>query len=96
MDGRRPGGRRPAFYAYCYPKPDGFEDADLGPDAWWSEEAGEFVLPYDAVRAAPGPEARLLAFLDAAYEAGASLGGWDRDALECGRGRPGVVRPVGG
>ena len=83
-----------AFYAYCYPKPDGFEAADLGPDAWWSDEAGEFVLPYEAVRRADDPEARLLAFLDAAYDAGANLGRWDRDALDCARGEPGVVRPI--
>ena len=90
------GGPHPdaAFYAYAYPKPDGFEDADLGPDASWSEAAGEFVLPYDAVRRADDPDARLLAFLDAAYDAAAGLGGWDREAVDCPRGRPGMVRPL--
>ena len=84
-----------AFYAYAYPKPDGYEAAEMEPDAWWSDEAGEWVLPYDAVREADDPEARLTAFLDAAYEAAAGLGGWDREALDCSPGRPGVVRPVG-
>ena len=83
-----------AFYAYAYPKPEGFEGADLGQDAFWSEEAGEFVLPYEAVRRSGDPDARLLAFLDVAYDAAADLGGWDRKALDCARGRPGVVRPV--
>ena len=83
-----------AFYAYAYPKPDGFEAADLGEAAFWSEDAGEFVLPYEAVRQADDPAARLTAFLDAAYEAAAGRAGWDRGALDCPHGRPGVVRPL--
>ena len=83
-----------AFYAYAYPGPGGFEEADLGADVRWSEEAGEFVLPYEAVRQADDPAARLTAFLDDAYEAAARLASWDRDALECVRGAPGRVRPL--
>ena len=55
---------------------------------------GEFVLDYDAVRAAADPDAALLAFLDSTYEAAADLGNWDRAALECARGVPGVPREV--
>ena len=40
------------------------------------------VRPYDAFRTARDPRAALLAFLESAYEAGASLGGWDRADLE--------------
>ena len=83
-----------AFYAYAYPKPEGFEEANLGEDAFWSEDAGEFVLPYEAVRQADDPAARLTRFLDEAYVAAADLAGWDREALDCPHGRPGVVRPV--
>jgi hypothetical protein len=39
------------------------------------------LLPYDAVREADDPRATLLAFLQSAYEAGASAAGWDRGEL---------------
>jgi hypothetical protein len=69
---------RPAFYAYAYPKPDGIEDATLDvPGAHWDTELGEFILEYDDVRSADRPEARLRAFLDAAYEACAQRAHWD-------------------
>jgi hypothetical protein len=43
---------------------------------------GEFVLPYEAVRTAPDPEATILDFLQSTYEAAANTAGWDRKALE--------------
>jgi hypothetical protein len=73
----------PAFYAYAYPEPAGFKDARVRPAAARYEASlGEFVLPYEAVRAAPDPEAALLEFLHDTYDAAADLGRWDRDALE--------------
>jgi hypothetical protein len=45
-------------------------------------EPSEFMLPYEAVRQAADPDAVLLAFLRSTYEAAASLGNWDRAALE--------------
>ena len=42
----------PAFFAYMYPKPDGIESAPL-----WNDELGEFLLPYDDVRAVRRPAA---------------------------------------
>jgi hypothetical protein len=39
-------------------------------------------LPYEAVRSSADPEAALLAFAQSAYDAGATLAGWDRAALE--------------
>ena len=61
----------PAFYAYTTPRPDGIEAAPVEPDeAAWSEEMGEFLLPYDAVRTAVDRRGALLAFLDSAYLAG--------------------------
>ncbi len=87
----------PTFYAYAYPTPDGFADADPGvADASYNHELGEFVLPYEAVRTASDPEAVLMQFLQATYEAAANLAQWDRDALECGFGVPGVPRRVAG
>jgi len=51
-------------------------------------------LPYDAVRTAAEPEQALLEFLQSTYEAAANAAKWDRDALECPLGRPGVVREI--
>jgi len=72
-----------AFYAYAYPEPEGFAAAAVRPGAaYFSEALREFVLPYEAVRAAADPDATLLEFLQTTYEAAATLGGWDREALE--------------
>jgi hypothetical protein len=85
----------PAFYSYAYPEPAGFRAAVVSPaGAFFHEGLGEFILPYEAVRGAADPDAALLAFLQSTYAAAADLGGWDRAALECDLGRPGVVRPV--
>ncbi|MEO1060526.1 MAG: DUF5996 family protein [Actinomycetota bacterium] len=74
----------PIFYAYAYPTPEGFAEAAVAPDeAFWLEALGEFALPYDAVRAAPDPDAALLAFFESTHAAAADLAGWDRRALEC-------------
>jgi hypothetical protein len=65
------------------------------PDAaFFSEALGEFILPYDAVRTAAMPDQALLAFLQSTYEAAADAAKWDRDALECTPGQPGVVREI--
>lgn len=85
----------PAFYSYAYPGPDGFAAARVRPDeAFFSSDLGEFILPYDAVRSAPQPDAALLAFLQSTYEAAADLANWDRAALECEAGRPGRPRQM--
>jgi hypothetical protein len=85
----------PAFYSYAYPEPAGFRTAPLRPDAaFFSDTLGEFILPYDAVRTAVQPDQALLEFLQSTYEAAANAAKWDRDALECPLGRPGVVRKI--
>jgi hypothetical protein len=85
----------PAFYSYAYPEPAGFRTTRVRPDAaFFSEALGEFVLPYDAVRTAAQPDNALLEFLQSTYEAAANSAKWDRDALECAPGQPGVVRQV--
>ena len=85
----------PAFYSYSYPEPAGFRAVKVRPDAaFFSEALGEFILPYDAVRTAAAPDQVLLEFLQSTYEAAANAAKWDRDALECAPGQPGVVRQV--
>ncbi|HEX8511581.1 MAG TPA: DUF5996 family protein [Allosphingosinicella sp.] len=83
------GGGDPFFYSYAYPSPEGFAQAPLRPAAARFDEAlGEFVLPYAEVRT----DADLLLFLESTYGAAADLAGWDRPALECDPGLPGVPR----
>jgi hypothetical protein len=85
----------PAFYAYAYPEPAGFRTAQVRPSAaFFSEALGEFILPYDAMRTAADPDQALLEFLQSTYDAAANAAKWDRDALECPLGQPGVVRKV--
>ena len=84
-----------SFYSYAYPAPEGFAAAEARPAAaYWEPALGEFLLPYEAVRTAADPDAALLTFLRSTYAAAADLGGWDRAALECDEGEPGVVRRV--
>ena len=74
---------RPAFYAYAYPEPQGFKDYPIKPaEAFYHTQMKEFLLPYDAVRAAKAPDQMLLEFLQTTYEAAATLGNWDRRGLE--------------
>jgi len=73
----------PAFYAYAVPEPAGFKETPIRPDgAYYHRDLGEFILPYEAVRAADSPEKAIQAFVDSTYESGATLAGWDRAALE--------------
>ncbi len=90
-----PGLDYPVFYSYAYPAPDGFADAKVSPpQAFYSREFGEFIFPYEAMRTAPDPDSALLAFLQSSYEAAASLGRWDRKALE--RPQGGLGKPPSG
>src|SRR5215813_4314219 len=57
-----------AFYSYAYAEPKGFRDAPVRPEAArFDGGLGEFVLPYEAVRASPDPDQALLAFLQSTY-----------------------------
>jgi hypothetical protein len=85
----------PAFYSYAYPMPEGFRSAPVRPEAaFFSQDLREFVLPYDAVRTAASPDTTLQDFLQSTYEAAADAGKWDRAALECAPGIPGVPRAI--
>ena len=78
-----PGGEsfpQPAFYSYCYPTPSDFGAQQVLPDqAFYSDEMGEFFLPYQAVQESSDPEATLMQFLTSTYQAAARTGGWDPD-----------------
>ena len=85
----------PAFYSYAYPAPEEFASQRAEPaEAFFDRGAGEFILPYGAVREATDPDRCLMSFLESTYEAAARLGDWDRAALECPRGRARTPRPI--
>jgi hypothetical protein len=68
-----------AFYGYIYPQPAGCSTMPIAPEqAAWSDALGEWILPYEAVRASADPEALLRAFLDAIYGVCGTGAGWDR------------------
>jgi hypothetical protein len=76
----------PVFYAYAAPEPNGLKDAQVRPAAaYYHRDLGEFILPYEAVRTASDPDRLLREFVDSTYEQAATLGGWDRPALEKAR-----------
>jgi hypothetical protein len=84
-----------AFYSYAYPEPKGYRETTVQPsEAFFDTKLGEFLLPYASMRVAKDPAAVLLAFLQSTYEAAANAAGWDRAALECSLGLPGVPRQV--
>ena len=84
-----------AFYSYAYPVPEGFAEQSISPaTAFFSQDAGEFILPYEVVRTANDPDATLLEFLTSTYEAAATTAKWDRSVLECAIGEPRIVRKV--
>jgi hypothetical protein len=77
------GGKEGAFYSYSYPEPAGYRDAPVGPTgAYYSDELGEFLLPYETIRTSADPGLLLLEFLQTTYEAAANAAHWDRESLE--------------
>lgn len=83
-----------SFYSYAYPEPPGYRDAPAGPaGATWDDALGEFVLPYEALRAAADPDATLMEFLQATYDAAADAADWDRGALKRTAGPDGEAAP---
>ena len=73
----------PVFYAYAAPEPAGFKELRARPNAaFYHQELGEFLLPYEAVRLATSPEEAIETFVESTYDRAATLAGWDREALE--------------
>lgn len=68
----------PAFYSYCYPTPADFGKQSVEPpEAFYSNEMGEFFLLYENVQRSENPEGMLLQFLKSTYKAAAVTGNWD-------------------
>ncbi|MCC6610048.1 MAG: hypothetical protein IT515_10305 [Burkholderiales bacterium] len=70
------------YYSYAVPPPPGFDRQRLSPSAArYDQTFNEFVLPYDDVRRSPDPAAAILSFAQSAYDAAATLAGWDQASL---------------
>ncbi len=75
--------QEPAFYAYAVPEPSGLKASAVCPDAaYYHQELGEFILPYEAVRTSALPAATLTVFVRSTYDAASTLAGWDRGVLD--------------
>jgi hypothetical protein len=73
----------PAFYAYSYPEPPGYDAAPMRPEgAYYHSVMREWILPYETVRTSADPDNALLEFLQGAYDAAADLAKWDRKSVE--------------
>lgn len=67
----------PSFYAYLYPAPEGYDQAEVQPKgAYFHKKLGEFILPYSLVQQAENPEEILTEFMNSTFEAGAKLADW--------------------
>jgi hypothetical protein len=70
------GGAEGAFYSYAYPAPKEFDEAPVPEQATFDEGLGEFILPFEFVRAAADPRRLVSDFLEATFDAASRLGGW--------------------
>jgi hypothetical protein len=71
------------FYSYAAPEPKGFAQAPVVPAAAsYNTQLSEFLLPYESARSELSPREAVLGFAQSTYDAGATLGNWDRKALE--------------
>jgi hypothetical protein len=76
------GGTEAMFYSYMVPEPAGLPTQRIRPDAAsFSDTLKEFVLPYEAVRRSADPATTILEFAETTYDAGSTLGQWNRAAL---------------
>ncbi len=74
--------QEPAFYSYTFPSPEGIDKKPLKPrKAGWVINNGSpmAILKYVDLLKEDQPEKILLDFMESAYQAGASLAGWNKD-----------------
>jgi Family of unknown function (DUF5996) len=84
---------RAAFFAFAYPAPDGFADADLNPGpARWDADLGEFVLDWEDIRSAEDPHSLALQFAHSAFAHACTVCEWDPVLAGSAEGNPPPVR----
>jgi Family of unknown function (DUF5996) len=85
-DGRYP---KPAFFAFAYPSPDGYENGRLSPAAArWDPQLGEYLLDWDDVGRERDPHAAALAFGRSALLHSCTICQWDPALAESAQGTP--------
>jgi len=78
-----------AFFAFAHPAPKGFADARLSPAAArWDQALGEYILDWDAVRAAPDPRAAIQQFAHTAFQHACLVCGWDPELAASAESKP--------
>jgi Family of unknown function (DUF5996) len=78
-----------AFYAYAHPAPEGFGGGSLEPaESRWAGDLGEYVLDWDAVRAAADPHAYANGFAHSAFRHACLVCGWDGELAATAEGKP--------
>ena len=84
---------RAAFFAFAYPTPDGFAEADLSPSlAAWNAELGEYLLEWDDIRESPDPNGLALEFARSAFRHACVVCEWDPALAAPAEGVPPPIR----
>jgi hypothetical protein len=80
---------RPAFFAFAFPAPDGFDTATLTPRAArWDTGLGEYILDWDDVRHAGDPHQIAVDFGLSAIRHACLVCGWDPTLAASAEGVP--------
>jgi Family of unknown function (DUF5996) len=80
---------RPAFFAFAFPAPDGFDQATLSPPpARWDTELGEYLLDWDDARRTPDPHRAALEFGLSAIRHACIVCSWDPTLAASAEGIP--------
>jgi Family of unknown function (DUF5996) len=82
-----------AFFAFAYPTPEGFAEADVDPaPARWDAQLGEYVLDWGDIRESPDPHALALEFARSAFRHACSVCEWDPVLAATAEGVPPPIR----
>jgi hypothetical protein len=82
-----------AFFAFAYPTPDGFADANLTPAAArWDGQLGEYLLDWEDIRESPDPHALALEFARSAFRHACAVCEWDPALAATAEGVPPPIR----
>jgi len=82
-----------AFFAFAYPTPDGFADADISPAAArWDAQLGEYVLHWEDIRDSPDPHALALEFARSVFRHACTVCEWDQALAATAEGVPPPIR----
>ncbi|HLX77596.1 MAG TPA: DUF5996 family protein [Acidimicrobiales bacterium] len=80
---------RAAFFAFAYPKPEGFGEATLSPGASrWDTALGEYLLDWDDLRSTEEPHSFALEFARSAIGHACATCGWDGALAASAQGTP--------